>query len=104
MAIRLCPPERMLIAAQARTPCFVKVPMCIVTSTALSYKRLCCKRQLKRIHAGSQTYLSSEALTGMPHLLRVRNLFLRCFMLTLYAAATEIDQMGPLLSCNIERE
>ncbi len=60
MAIRICPPGRLLIAAHARTPSFVNVPVYTVTFTAVGYKR-----QLKHIRAVSLTHLSGEALISM---------------------------------------
>ncbi len=84
MAIHRCPPEPLLIAAHANMPCLVNAPMCSVVFTAVRYKRLRCKRRLERICAFLRTRLSGVALqpTSMPHLLRVGNLFLGHFTLT----------------------
>ncbi len=55
----------------------VNAPMCTVIFTDVS-----CKRQLEHIHARFRMRLSGEVLTSMPPLLRVGNLFLRLFTLT----------------------
>ncbi len=79
--------------------CENDTPMCTVAFTAVSYKRPHRKRLSEGICARFWTLLSGEALTSIPHLLRVVNLFLRRF-----TDATEINQMGPLLPCKIDRE
>ncbi len=84
VAIRRCPPEHLLIAAHGRTPSLVNTPMCTDPFTAVNYKLPCHKRPLECVHARFQSCLSGEALTSMPHLLKVENLFLHRFMLTVH--------------------
>ncbi len=94
-AFRRCPPERLLIAARTRTPSLMNAPMCTVAFTAVNYERLHCKLRLELVRVWFQTRLSGKALTSMPYLLRVGICFCVA-LLSLYVAATEINQMGPL--------
>ncbi len=82
VAIHRCPSERLLIGAHARILTSVNTAMYIVAFTAVSYKRSHRKCWSEHICAHFQMCPSGKALTSILHLLRVGNLFLRRFMLT----------------------
>ncbi len=75
VAIRRCPPECPLIVAHARMPSLVNAPMCTIAFTAVSYER---------VRTRFRTRKSDDALTSMSHILRVGNLFLHHFTLTVH--------------------
>ncbi len=77
-------PERLLIVACEKSK-FGERIMCTVALTVVSYKAPCCKCWSEHICACFQTRLSGEALTSMPHLLRVGNFYLRSFTLTVHS-------------------
>ncbi len=103
MAIRRCLPEHLFIVAHMRICSLVNAPICTVTFTAVGYKRPCCKRQLKPVRASFRMCMSDEALTSMPHLLRVGNVFLYHFTLTVHGCninrpnGLSVDPMGLIL-------
>ncbi len=96
-AIHRCPPECLLIVACVRTPSLANVSMCTIAFTTVSYKCPRCNCRSERVCAHFWTILSGEALTSMPHLLRVGNLFLRCITLTLHGC-NRSQPNGPFLS------
>ncbi len=82
VAIRRYLPKLLLIVARVRMPSLVNAPICTVAFTAVSYKHPCHKHQSECVHACFWMPLSDEALTCIPHLLRVGNSFLHHFTLT----------------------